>query len=986
MRRIFLFAALILAAVSLLLLMFFGESSISDIYLTAFSGASSDGNITSISDGNGYLIIAPEKLLVLPEMAQFVSHKKQTGFEVQTASVENINKTFGLPDLADSIRKFLKDNQSKLGLRYLLLVGEPDPTDLRIKLPVAEDLPEFVVSAPSRSMGGTYASDAPDSEMTANAESRLVLLTGPNLQVLAPGTLRYWYVKCTAIGKLRFLVFRREGNSYRKIFASSMRNVTKTGIAFSATPAVELEKGDVLAFELPADNAVTVGAVKMPGTVCALVAEPSPVENDIIESSVFSQSIEELPLLQCSVYFEPDDRTGSVPSKMCWPMGTYNGVYGALLRDSCLSQCPTDAFYADLSGDWDANGNGFFGETCQKFFRYDGGAEPGELADGDFFRPAESFLPEILVGRIPFDDARTVAAILRKTISYETSGDREWRKSCLLGADPLSPDTDSYALCESIRRDFAAPSGFASKRYYTEFDFDGEMQSSKRYGYEPEIIVSLDEIKKDWSAGYEKFSQAWADMKPGMVVWSSHANTDICRNIITLRDESSEILPLPATRRYVEKLDDSHPAIVFAVSCSVTQQEPYYLGIRKKRTSLEHNWEPRPNVGRELLKNGAVAFVGPSRSIWFRHGWKSPEDGGCLTLAYDFSKRLVAGETVGISLAAALREYHLRWGCELADGENIIGFNIYGDPSLSLGVGKKENVPLFERRKMPVLISPMPTPDGEEIVIRTTPDTGVALEIGMVSEVGKIIAGAEGESQWFEYDGFQVSGSRHGDGANSYYSGTARHANSMLTMAMPLMPGQDLQGVFACWYQTEPGLDYVFFEKSSNGMDWSPLGVYSGVSSPHPLFGGKPVWRQESVEFSTGDTPAFVRFRYVTNDQYKKKPHEGFYMDNFALSRSDGKKVGYVSGWQKVMQSEESGVFALRNPGPGTYYLKAVMPQKKPFTSQYGLYRIVVSESRYMSWNEWMRTTPGLMSVFCGLAALLLLLFAFATPSGKKPQ
>ncbi len=49
---------------------------------------------------------------------------------------------------------------------------------------------------------------------------------------------------------------------------------------------------------------------------------------------------------------DPGDSVGDVPMKMCWPWRTsYN------YRES-----PTDYFYADLSGDWDADGDEFFGE------------------------------------------------------------------------------------------------------------------------------------------------------------------------------------------------------------------------------------------------------------------------------------------------------------------------------------------------------------------------------------------------------------------------------------------------------------------------------------------------------------------------------------------------------------------------------------------------------------------------------------------------
>ena len=62
---------------------------------------------------------------------------------------------------------------------------------------------------------------------------------------------------------------------------------------------------------------------------------------------------------------DPDDPTnatdsyGDIPMLMCWPLKDIEPDFEG---------CPTDHFYADLTGNWDRDGDGYFGE-----YRGDGG-------------------------------------------------------------------------------------------------------------------------------------------------------------------------------------------------------------------------------------------------------------------------------------------------------------------------------------------------------------------------------------------------------------------------------------------------------------------------------------------------------------------------------------------------------------------------------------------------------------------------------------
>ena len=105
---------------------------------------------------------------------------------------------------------------------------------------------------------------------------------------------------------------------------------------------------------------------------------------------------------------DPAPETGDVPMKMCWPRN----------HESEYKESPTDYFYADLTGNWDLDGDLYFGEYNDD--RGIGGVD---------------FDAEVYVGRIPVygSDYAILDNILQKLITYETEvGDLSWRKKALL--------------------------------------------------------------------------------------------------------------------------------------------------------------------------------------------------------------------------------------------------------------------------------------------------------------------------------------------------------------------------------------------------------------------------------------------------------------------------------------------------------------------------------------------------------------------------
>ena len=92
----------------------------------------------------------------------------------------------------------------------------------------------------------------------------------------------------------------------------------------------------------------------------------------------------------------PDPGIGDVPMKMTYPGGP---------TSPDIDFAPTDYYYADLTSNWDANDNGYYGEAAADF--------------------ASQPLHEVQVGRIPVynRDYATLDSILNKTMAYQSEDD-----------------------------------------------------------------------------------------------------------------------------------------------------------------------------------------------------------------------------------------------------------------------------------------------------------------------------------------------------------------------------------------------------------------------------------------------------------------------------------------------------------------------------------------------------------------------------------
>jgi hypothetical protein len=300
----------------------------------------------------------------------------------------------------------------------------------------------------------------------------------------------------------------------------------------------------------------------------------------------------------------------------------------------------TDYYYADLTGNWDFDSDGMYGEDIEDYLD-SGGA-------------GVNFTPEVFVGRIPVYDVKydDLDHILQKTIEYETaSEDLEYRTKVLLPISSPKTLLDYAYLGEQIINDVLIPNKFSYWRMYQQGSSFRFLDS--KYTSEEELLDG-------------KVRERWSKEPFGIVCWVGHGNATM--SIIGTSSFTEGVLFSIDDCQY---LDDSHPAFTFQISCSNGQPEV------------------SNNLGYCLLKQGAIATVSGSTSTTFSYKEstdfvESFSSGG---IAYDYVKYLVEGYSVGEALYLGKMSPipdTTKPGIPIPTLKDIYCYNLYGDPSLHI--------------------------------------------------------------------------------------------------------------------------------------------------------------------------------------------------------------------------------------------------------------------------------------------------------------
>jgi len=335
----------------------------------------------------------------------------------------------------------------------------------------------------------------------------------------------------------------------------------------------------------------------------------------------------------------------TIPMRTCISFSKYH--------DDEFLQCPTDYYYADLTGEWDSDGDGYYGEYKQD--------------DMDFY-------PEVIVGRIPCDTLETLERALNNTIKYESS-EGNWKNNVLLlgavifyenqdASGYIWERSDGATLMEEVRRDLFEPHSYQCMRMYEE-------EGIRPTTYDYDKALTRENVLAEWTNGY------------GIVDMLGHAGNTLITRLVWTEDDGDNIPEYPGELEYPPflRISDSDdiatlfPPIVYSSGCG------------QLRTSY--------NLGRSCIEDGsAVAFVGTTQGSWYDEclKWDDKSDGGTYSLNYYFFENLVDHQqSCGNALYSAKMLYYNRFWYHGYDTnwifrayDNMYSLTLYGDPSLGL--------------------------------------------------------------------------------------------------------------------------------------------------------------------------------------------------------------------------------------------------------------------------------------------------------------
>lgn len=211
---------------------------------------------------------------------------------------------------------------------------------------------------------------------------------------------------------------------------------------------------------------------------------------------------------------------------------------------------PTDHYYADLTGDWDKS----------KDQQYGG---PGDYPSSDDPSGVD-FSPDVYVGRIPVysrsqdgDDVLDVAAldtILRKTMAYELSTDRDWRRSALL---PMPFNSTVYQLEDNYTSDMS----FLGAAMTGDFLDDAGFHSQTMYFHTSNCTSPFASVEELQGSAVKDY---WIANPSGIVSWSGHGSDSSA----SLGWNGCGIWGDLFTSEMAKDLNGERPAIAVLLPCS----------------------------------------------------------------------------------------------------------------------------------------------------------------------------------------------------------------------------------------------------------------------------------------------------------------------------------------------------------------------------------------------------------------------------------
>lgn len=370
---------------------------------------------------------------------------------------------------------------------------------------------------------------------------------------------------------------------------------------------------------------------------------------------------------------DPDPSTftsnRSIPMLNCFPYYDTHATTGTI---------PTDMSYAELSGDWDKDGDGYPGEY-RSYNRED-------FQTGGIDKNCE-----VGVGRIPYYGNMTdLDNILKKIINYEeATGSEDWREKILIPAavlnhSPQDANLDGDANDTEVDREYS----LASERTLGAVWGEAMKTLATGAGYSAYTLYEKEGINED--IGYPKQScsspltkanvkSEWLN-KYGFVSWLGHGSETGVTRVIWDNDDwklddnytaPDNITQYPDELRYEKfwessdcsSLNDEYPSIVFEGSCN--NATPENSG----------------NLAYSLLKNGAIGAFACTRVSKYSPGPYSLSSYAYLrSYGYKLYERMITQRETASDAMNSCRSY---FSLSSSSWWNMVVLNLYGPPALT---------------------------------------------------------------------------------------------------------------------------------------------------------------------------------------------------------------------------------------------------------------------------------------------------------------
>jgi|GEM_PF-1319118 len=335
---------------------------------------------------------------------------------------------------------------------------------------------------------------------------------------------------------------------------------------------------------------------------------------------------------------------GSIPMRYCYPDPKNHTRSNDTNKDGSV---PTDYYYADLTGDWDSDEDGYYGEYQQDNVDFEN---------------------ELIVGRIPFDDINTIKKILDRSIEFEEKNLIKDNKKILMAGDILKygendcKRTDAAQLFENIWNDFLKNRNFERVTLY------------EKDGIEPSVFKSDLSLNRD-----NLINELSTDNFDIVSIFTNSGYIDLISRRIWNKDDGDKI---PENDEFLclDLINKEDEDLVFPTfSKSIYLIQSYWPSCI--------DYPDFDSISELLFKRCAVALIGNVRHYCLICGWNSLEDGTSLSIFYKILDNLSNSKTIGESLYNSLNYYSKNfiyewWYCKWY---NLFSFaSLFGDPTISL--------------------------------------------------------------------------------------------------------------------------------------------------------------------------------------------------------------------------------------------------------------------------------------------------------------